>query len=132
MYSTVLDDPNVDGKILSIPGIRDRGYVQIGSEFLGVVYRVNSTELKIDLKNNKERSLFIVVENMGRLNFGNDLLDSKGILLDVMLDGKREQLFYQYLVNYEAFFDETLENYEPFIFKLSETSLEVDFRPIRD
>jgi hypothetical protein len=25
---------------------------------------------------------------MGRLNFGNDLLDSKGILLDVTLDGK--------------------------------------------
>ena len=30
LYATTLDDPNVDGKILSIPGIRDRGYVQIG------------------------------------------------------------------------------------------------------
>ncbi len=31
MYSTVLSDPNVDGKTLSVPGIRDRGYIQIGS-----------------------------------------------------------------------------------------------------
>jgi hypothetical protein len=30
LYKTTLDDPNVDGKILSIEGIRDRGYVQIG------------------------------------------------------------------------------------------------------
>lgn len=77
MYSTVLDDPNVDGKVLSIPGIRDRAYVQIGSQFVGVIYRVNVTELKINLKNNQDRSLFIIVENMGRLNFGNDLLDTK-------------------------------------------------------
>lgn len=77
LYSTVLDDPNIDGKILSIPGIRDRGYIQIGSEYVGLVYRINSTDLKINLKNNKERSLFIIVENMGRLNFGNDMLDSK-------------------------------------------------------
>ena len=27
---TKLNDPNVYGKILSIPGIRDRAYVQIG------------------------------------------------------------------------------------------------------
>ena len=48
MYSTTLDDPNVDGMVLSIPGIRDRGYVQIGS----VYYKM----LK---KSNSEKSLFI-------------------------------------------------------------------------
>lgn len=30
MYQTILDDSNIDGKILSIKGIRDRGYVMIG------------------------------------------------------------------------------------------------------
>jgi hypothetical protein len=30
MYATTLDAFEVDGKVLSIPGIRDRGYVQIG------------------------------------------------------------------------------------------------------
>ena len=29
-YSTVLDDPNVNGKVLSISGIGDRAYVKIG------------------------------------------------------------------------------------------------------
>jgi hypothetical protein len=28
---TTLSNPNVSGKVLSVPGIRDRGYVQIGS-----------------------------------------------------------------------------------------------------
>ena len=31
MYFTTLDDSNVDGKLLSVPGIKDRGYVQIGT-----------------------------------------------------------------------------------------------------
>jgi hypothetical protein len=31
------------------------------------------------LKNNRETTLFIIVENMGRLNYGNNLQDSKVI-----------------------------------------------------
>jgi hypothetical protein len=45
---------------------------------VGVLYRgTNTTELKIDLKDNDSTQLYIIVENMGRLNFGDDLLDSK-------------------------------------------------------
>lgn len=77
LYSTVLEDANVDGKILSITGIRDRAYVQIGSKFVGTLYRLNQTEIKIDLKNNQDTNLHIIVENMGRLNFGDDMLDTK-------------------------------------------------------
>ena len=42
-----------------------------------MLYRTGQTSLKINLKNNKNTTLYIIVENMGRLNFGNDLLDSK-------------------------------------------------------
>lgn len=77
MYKTVLDDPNVNGKTLSISGIRDRGYILIGNASVGVVYRAGSTKIKINLPKNTNRTLFIIVENMGRLNFGNNLLDSK-------------------------------------------------------
>ena len=100
MYAVTLDSFEVDGKVLRIPGIRDRGYVQIGdvnnhssffinSNFdlmsffyyktsVGVLYRgTNTTELNIDLKDNDSTQLYIIVENMGRLNFGDDLLDSK-------------------------------------------------------
>jgi beta-galactosidase len=85
-YSTILDDPNVDGQILSIDGLRDRAYVQIGAASLGFLYRVSRTSLKIDLKSNRNRTLYIIVENMGRLNFGNNLLDAKGILGNVTLN----------------------------------------------
>jgi beta-galactosidase len=85
-YSTILDDPNVDGQILSIDGLRDRAYVQIGAASLGFLYRVSRTSLKIDLKSNHNRTLYIIVENMGRLNFGNNLLDAKGILGNVTLN----------------------------------------------
>ncbi len=100
MYAVTLDSFEVDGKMLRIPGIRDRGYVQIGDvsikispfflyfDFMsliylkktsvGVLYRgTNTTELKINLKDNDSTELYIIVENMGRLNFGDDLLDSK-------------------------------------------------------
>jgi len=62
---------------LSILGIRDRAYVQIGFTFIGVLDRVNGTELKINLKNNQDPILMIIVENTGRLCYGDNLLDSK-------------------------------------------------------
>ena len=37
LYSHALEDANVDGKILSIPGLRDRAYVQIGNT-LGILF----------------------------------------------------------------------------------------------
>jgi hypothetical protein len=44
---------------------------------VGVLYRENQANLKINLPNNQNDTLYIIVENMGRLNFGNDTLDSK-------------------------------------------------------
>ncbi len=77
MYFATLEDPNVDGKVLSIPGLRDRAYIQIGNVLVGVLDRTNRTELKINLPNNDDISLAILVENTGRLCYGDDLLDSK-------------------------------------------------------
>jgi hypothetical protein len=75
MYTTRLSDPNVNGKVLSIPGIRDRAYIQIGNKFVGTVERVRE-KLTIESPNNEDTSLRILVENSGRLNFGY-LLDAK-------------------------------------------------------
>lgn len=44
---------------------------------VGIVYRAGLTEFKINLPNNKNKTLTVIVENMGRLNFGNNLLDTK-------------------------------------------------------
>lgn len=62
---------------LSIPGIRDRGYVSIGKVPIGTLYRSTETSLIIDLKDNQARTLYIIVENMGRLNYGDNILDTK-------------------------------------------------------
>ena len=43
------------------------------------MYREKDKSLKINLPNNEARNLYIFVENMGRLNFGNDYLDAKVI-----------------------------------------------------
>jgi hypothetical protein len=45
----------------------------------GVVYRLNPTNITINIPKSTEQMLYIVVENMGRLNYGNDMLDSKVI-----------------------------------------------------
>ena len=88
LYTKILDDPNVDGLLLSIPKLRDRAYIQIGSQSVGVLYRGGIKDLTIVLPNNKNTTLYIIVENMGRLNFGDETLDNKGILNGVMLGGK--------------------------------------------
>ena len=71
-----------------MPKLHDRAYIQIGLKSVGVLYRGGKNNLKINSPNNTNTSLFIIVENMGRLNYGDDLLDNKGILNGVKLDGK--------------------------------------------
>ena len=93
LYSTILDDADIDQKVLSIPGIRDRAYIQTGSVSLGVLYRLGQTSLKINLKNNKDKQLHIIVENMGRLNFGADVYDSKVNKKILIVTGKPRFLY---------------------------------------
>ncbi len=76
MYSANLPTSNVNKKVLSIPGIRDRAYIQIGNKFVGVLDRLKE-KLTINLVNNTFVDLRILVENSGRLNYGNNLLDTK-------------------------------------------------------
>jgi hypothetical protein len=46
---------------------------------IGIAYRANSSSLKLTIQapGNQETHLNIIVENMGRLNFGGNLLDTK-------------------------------------------------------
>ena len=76
MYTTLLENFNSTVN-LSIPGIRDRGYVLIEKNLVGVLDRTSQTSVTIDLTNIKNPSLHIIVENMGRLNYGGDMLDTK-------------------------------------------------------
>lgn len=77
LYQTKLTTPNVNGRVLSIPKLHDRAYIQIGNSHVGVLYRMGDLSLKINLPDNRNDTLYIIVENMGRLNFGDDMLDAK-------------------------------------------------------
>ena len=74
---TKLADVKVHGKVLSIPVLHDRAYVQIGSVSVGVLYRSGETKLIIDLPNNSNDTLYIIIENVGRINYGDNALDQK-------------------------------------------------------
>lgn len=51
---------------------------------MGILHRDLDTQLTINLENNQDENLHILVENMGRMNGGFDMLDTKVSLLNVL------------------------------------------------
>ncbi|KAJ8755751.1 hypothetical protein K2173_024295 [Erythroxylum novogranatense] len=87
-----------NGSTLYIPEVHDRAqvFVRCTSEdnggrpkYVGVIERWSNK--KLDLPNTKCASnirLFLLVENMGRINYGPYIFDKKGILSSVYFDGR--------------------------------------------
>ena len=93
IYSTKLPS-ELTGKLsssLTISGLHDRASVYIDGVFKGIGMRGNPVKsdvnLTVDIPANAVE-LDIVVENMGRINYGSLLNDSKGILGTVAIDGQ--------------------------------------------
>jgi beta-galactosidase len=94
LYRTHLRGPQ-SGR-LSILGLHDRAQVFMDGQPLGVLRR-NKPRQKLGITVPAGGTqLDILVENMGRVNFGPDLLDRKGILGGVLLGG-------HFLFDWEAF-----------------------------
>ena len=93
MYSTKLPT-ELQGKAsanLTISGLHDRGVVYIGGILQGIGMRQDPVTSDVTLSvsiPSGATDLDIVVENMGRINYGSLINDSKGILGMVELDGK--------------------------------------------
>ncbi|CAL5327885.1 unnamed protein product [Camellia sinensis] len=89
---------NDNGNILFIPEVHDRAQVFIScpskddakrSTYIGIIERWSNRPLSLpytDCPSNVR--LLILVENMGRVNYGSFIFDRKGILSSVYLDGK--------------------------------------------
>ncbi|WCJ39514.1 beta-galactosidase 17 [Euphorbia peplus] len=87
-----------DGNILFIPKVHDRAQVftlcpSDGNSgrprFVGSIERWSNQKLALPNYNcSSDIKLFILVENMGRINYGRYMFDRKGILSFVYLDGK--------------------------------------------
>lgn len=73
--------------VLSIPGVRDRAQVFVDGAERGILERehgVTSMMLRIARPGT---TVTVLVENLGRINYGPELADPKGILGDILLDG---------------------------------------------
>lgn len=76
-YHTVLKGTN-SGKLF-IDGLADRAYIFINKEFKGVIYRNDKNQFITTGKMRGETDIDIVVEALGRVNYGPHLLDRKGL-----------------------------------------------------
>ena len=72
---------------LEAGAIHDFGFVFVDGQRIGVLdRRANAAKIPLPARA-KEAQLDILVEPMGRVNFGAEMLDSKGLLAPVKLDG---------------------------------------------
>ncbi|KAL7140310.1 hypothetical protein ABFS83_09G112700 [Erythranthe nasuta] len=87
--------PTSNGSMLSIPKVHDRAQVFISCPedsdkrptYADVITRWSNRPIHLPyLKCESNNNLFILVENMGRLNYGPYMFDRKGILSSVYLD----------------------------------------------
>ena len=79
MYSTELEGPREDWE-LGFDTLHDRAVVYVDGEFKGVHERTRREDkIQIPLKKGEKVKLDILCENMGRVNYGNHIMDRKGL-----------------------------------------------------
>ncbi|WP_430111311.1 glycoside hydrolase family 35 protein [Paenibacillus sp. B1-33] len=86
LYSTRVSGPRSEC-FLTIQDVRDRAHVFLNRKLVGVVERWDPQQLSIMIPEGGAQ-LDILVENMGRINYGSELLDRKGITHGVCLNGQ--------------------------------------------
>ncbi|MBQ5782583.1 MAG: beta-galactosidase [Oscillospiraceae bacterium] len=85
LYRTTLRGPFTDLP-LNMGGVHDRAQVFLDGKYLGYEERTHhKDEIRLSLKAGETAQLDILVENMGRINYGEKLFDRKGILRGVRL-----------------------------------------------
>ena len=87
LYETEVADLQTDPVLLSIEGLRDRGTVFVDHKPAGVLSR-SGQMFSLPVQVRPGQKLAILVENQGRICFGAELADRKGILGNVTLGGK--------------------------------------------
>ncbi len=85
LYRTVL--PHLAGaRTLKLRGVHDRAQVFLNGTAVGIMERDVTPETLTLMLTGKNDVLEILVENMGRVNYGEDLADRKGIVDGIRLD----------------------------------------------
>ena len=78
LYSSELPE-NLNDYSLQFDGLGDRAIVFVDGEKIGVAERGRENEKLLFSTGDKPKKLDVLVENMGRTNYGADLLDRKGL-----------------------------------------------------
>lgn len=88
LYRTILPRNYYNSTPLStlFNGVRDRAYVTVNGVFRGILERDKVTS--INITGTQEDQLDLLVESMGRVNFGRYNNDFKGLLTNLTLDGE--------------------------------------------
>ncbi|WP_410626708.1 glycoside hydrolase family 35 protein [Amycolatopsis sp. cmx-8-4] len=73
--------------VLSIPGVRDRAQVFTDGVERGVLERESGVTSMVLRVARPSTTVTVLVENLGRINYGPELADAKGVLGDILLDG---------------------------------------------
>lgn len=86
LYETVLHGP-FERSELTIEGLHDRAMIYVDGKLAGIQERTGrrNDAIYLELEPGQTAVLRILVENMGRINYGPKLLDCKGILRGVKL-----------------------------------------------
>ncbi|NXJ59850.1 BGAL galactosidase, partial [Rostratula benghalensis] len=86
MYRTRLPRHVLDPATLGAPphSVCDRGYVMLQQEYQGTLERDGQTTLRVTGREGD--TLDVLLENMGRINFGANVSDFKGLLGNLSLD----------------------------------------------
>ena len=84
LYETILHGPFAESEI-TIDGLHDRAIFYLNGKKMGIWERTGKRKDKITLtlKQDEAAKLSVLVENMGRINYGPKLRDEKGILRGV-------------------------------------------------
>ncbi|KAL5467307.1 hypothetical protein EMCRGX_G031518 [Ephydatia muelleri] len=89
MYRSTLP-PCPSGSTLSLLGLHDRAVVYVGGALQGILLRTKAVDSNVSLTVGPlmaSTEVVVVVENMGRINFGSMINEVKGVLYGVQLNG---------------------------------------------
>lgn len=73
------------GASLILPDVHDVAHIYADGEYMASVFRDEENKQDIFLKGPRRIKIDILVENLGRINFGKELYDRKGLIGDLVL-----------------------------------------------
>lgn len=90
MYETILLNKFHNSVNLTVSSVRDRAIIYLDQVQVGTMNRSKgNTTILLNLKKHSAQKLSILIENQGRINYGDFIEDRKGILGHVLLDNEK-------------------------------------------